>query len=766
MKWSGNYWWLVFCVLCLVGCGSEKESNPEYRSKEEIQIIPQPNYLEINKGYFKINSKTAIVANPKSSSEAKYLKHLIESISNFKIDTFFHNYGPPIEGGKSIKLWIHSDSLKGESYEIKIERDFLHIYAGSNKGLMRGIQTLRQLFVAEFHTQEKRDVWYLPNVTIKDSPKFKHRGLLLDCSRHFYEKEVVKKYIDLLAFYKMNVLHWHLTEDQGWRIAIDKYPKLTEIGAWRTELDGSKYGGFYTKEEIKEIVAYAQERHITVIPEIELPGHSQAAIAAYPHLSCTGEQVDVANDWGVFKEIYCAGNDSVFIFLEDVLTEVMELFPSEYIHIGGDEAPKFRWEHCNKCQKRMKDEGLENTHALQSYFISRIEKFLNKNNRQLIGWDEILEGGLSPNATVQSWRGMEGGITAANAGHNAIMSPTSHAYFDYDLKAIDLEKVYSFDPIPAELAADKHHFIIGGECNLWSEHVPDEASLDSKVFPRLLAMSEVLWSYSKERNYTEFYNRVQYHYPILKNKGVNYGAENLPIQVETILDENQVYITASPGNKDLMVYYKWECDTCKEYDWAHYEIMLDRSGSIVFQAFKNEQEYGDPITQSFENHNAIGKTIQYKSEYNQWYTAGGDSGLVDSRTGSLDFRDGNWQGFWGNDAEIILDLGEVDFDDDAQKISEIALNFFQYNNSWIFFPTKVEFSISSDGKHYESVPTMDNENIQPEQRGKLIETFRTAFERQHLRYIKVKATNIKKVPDWHEAAGSKAWLFMDEIIVR
>lgn len=772
MKWSGKFWWLVFGVWCLVGCGSE----PEYRSKEEIQVIPQPKELFLGKGFIEINQHTVIQSFPEFKNEAEYLKQLIESKSDFEIEIEYQTKLPFKFSYPSIALFQDLTEKNIGNYNLSINDAGVNIFSNSDVGIMNGIQTLRQLFIDDFHSNKKRDSWFLPIVSIQDSPKFKHRGLLLDCSRHFYEKEVVKKYIDLLAFYKMNVLHWHLTEDQGWRIAIDKYPKLTEIGAWRTELNGSKYGGFYTKKEIKEIVAYAQERHITIIPEIELPGHSQAAIAAYPHLSCTGKQVDVANDWGVFKEIYCAGNDSVFIFLEAILTEVMDLFPSEYIHIGGDEAPKFRWEQCTKCQKRMTDEGLENMHALQSYFIARIEKFLNKNGRQLIGWDEILEGGLSPNATVQSWRGMEGGITAANSGHNAIMSPTSHAYFDYDLKAIDLEKVYSFDPIPAELAADKHHFIIGGECNLWSEHIPDEANLDSKVFPRILAMSEVLWSYPEERNYTEFYKRVQHHYPILKSKDVNYGFENIATTITSTIKNGLVTITPKAGNNDLILKSYWQygwyndIDTTINDSNSHHssnkEIALNKSGILHVQAFKNDIVYGEPTIQHFENHNAIGKTIQYKTDYNQWYTAGGDSGLVDSKTGSLDFRDGNWQGFYGNDAELILDLGEIDLNNESQTITEVSINFYQYNNSWIFFPTKVEFYIARDGEQFQNVPTLANENIQPKARGKFIGTFRTGFERDHIRYIKIKATSIGKVPDWHEAAGSDTWLFLDEIIVK
>ena len=561
MKWSGKILCLVFCALFFVGCETpEQPKEGTLKTPLSTNIIPQPKeiieYLPTE--FFALNTFSIIYVDSALLGELSVFQKSLKSIDfseEFEIQLL--NGIPEPKGENKVYIFLNkTEEENDESYQLKISEYDLVLEANSKTGISRGFQSILQLIQLNRETGPNDGSMYLlPCLTLKDSPKFKHRGLLLDCSRHFFEKEVIKKYIDLLAFYKMNVLHWHLTEDQGWRIAIDKYPELTKTGSWRTELDGSKYGGFYTKEDIKEIVAYAKERHVTVIPEIELPGHSQAAIAAYPHLSCTGEQVEVANDWGVFKEIYCAGNDSVFVFLEDVLTEVMELFPSEYIHIGGDEAPKFRWEHCKKCQNRIKENKLKDEHGLQSYFISRIEKFLNKNGRQLIGWDEILEGGLSPNATVQSWRGMEGGITAVKSGHQAIMSPTSHAYFDYDLKSIDLEKVYNFDPIPTGLAKNKQHLIIGGECNMWTEQVPDENNLDSKVFPRILAMSEVLWSYPEKRDYDEFYNRVQYQYPILSAYGVNYGAESNPVKLTASIDSGNVYIQASPGRNDLKIYY-------------------------------------------------------------------------------------------------------------------------------------------------------------------------------------------------------------------
>ncbi|MBU0616882.1 MAG: family 20 glycosylhydrolase, partial [Planctomycetes bacterium] len=360
--------------------------------------------------------------------------------------------------------------------------------------------------------------------------RYRWRGMLLDCGRHFMTKDFVKRYIDLLAYHKMNVLHWHLTEDQGWRIEIKKHPKLTEIGAWRGEGD-ERYGGFYTREDVKEIVEYAKSRYIAVVPEIEMPGHSLGALAAYPELSCTGGPFKVATRWGVHSEVYCAGNDKVFEFLQDVLSEVIELFPSEFIHIGGDECPKERWQACVKCQARIKTEGLKDEHELQSYFIRRIEKFLNSKGRRLIGWDEILDGGLAPNATVQSWRGMRGAIAAATAGHDVISSPTSHCYLDYAqwrapgeptwMGFIDLKTCYSFEPTPTELTPEQAKHVLGLEGNMWTEHAP-QARVDWQVFPRLCALAEVGWSPKGKRDWKDFQKRLKAHYPRLDALGVTY----------------------------------------------------------------------------------------------------------------------------------------------------------------------------------------------------------------------------------------------------
>lgn len=445
--------------------------------------------------------------------------------------------------GKIIVTLTGEDPKLGDQVYYLGARPDLFTIGGTNPSqVFYAIQTLRQILPPETLVDGVPSPLpgglRIPSGRIVDYPRYRWRGMLLDCGRHFMPKELIKRYIDLLAFHKMNVLHWHLTEDQGWRIEIKKYPKLTEIGAWRkaTREDeqprkGDLYGGYYTQEDIREIVAYAQSRFVTVVPEIEMPGHCMAALASYPELSCTGGPFEVMTRWGISPDVYCAGNDETFEFLEGVLTEVMELFPSEYIHIGGDEVIKDRWKACPKCQARMRAEGLKNEEELQSWFIRRIEKFLNAHGRRLIGWDEILEGGLAPNATVQSWRGMEGAIAAARAGHDVIASPTSHCYLDYAqvrlpgeptrMGFIDLRTAYSFEPTPPRLSDEEARHILGLEGNMWTEHAPPER-VDYQVFPRLCALAEVAWSPPEARDWDDFQRRMKVHYRRLDALGVAY----------------------------------------------------------------------------------------------------------------------------------------------------------------------------------------------------------------------------------------------------
>ncbi len=717
---------------------------------QQIAIVPQPNSIELQNGSFEINNQTKIVYEPSTENNAIRLRAYFINELQLNLTLVVASEETDNQDNTIFLTENKNLNLGEEGYTLTISPSNILISSSHKKGSYWAIQSLHQLWLTSANSTS------LPALHIVDAPMFKHRGLLLDCSRHMFPVSTIKKHIDLLSYYKMNVLHWHLTDDQGWRIEIEKYPNLTEIGASRLRKDGKTYSGHYSKNQIKEVVEYAASKNITIIPEIEMPGHAQAAIASYPYLSCTGEQVQVPNDWGVFKEIYCAGNDSVFSFLEDVLTEVMQMFPSTYIHIGGDEVPKYRWENCNKCQKRMADENLENEEQLQSYFIKRIEAFLEKNNRKIIGWDEILEGGISANASVQSWRGMEYGSEAAASKHNVIMSPTSHCYLDYDLSAIDLETVYQFNPIPENLNKSHYKYILGAEVNMWTEHVPTKRILDNKIYPRMIAMAEVLWTQPESKSYDDFYARLQEQYPVLTRMEVDYGLEADPVRVETKCTEEGIFVVLQPGVKNLDLFYSYD-----EADQTKYTspFMLTKSGNLKVVAKKNNQNYGEPFKTKLVHHLASGKPVEYKTMYSKYYPASGKMALTDGQTGAINFRDKNWQAFEKENAEIIINLG------DEIEVKTISATFLQYNNAWIFLPTEIEIYTSLDGENW-TVFGKAQPDVSPQKRGEFTKEFWWGISPYiAARFIRFTAKNIGTVPEWHEAAGSDAWLFLDEIIV-
>jgi hexosaminidase len=500
-----------------------------YAQTPDKSIIPQPVKMELKEGSFNIDNQTQIsVDNSQEMFKlGVFLANAIKTFSNLNIAIVPKSLVKSSQN--TIQIITDLTVQQNEGYKISITPNEIKIIAKNGVGIFYAIQTLTQLLPTE-HSNG----FTISCLEIEDYPRFQWRGMHLDVCRHFFPVEFVKKYIDILAMYKMNTFHWHLTEDQGWRIEIKKYPKLTEVGAWRKETagDGKKHGGFYTQEQIKEVVAYAKERYINVLPEIEMPGHAKAALASYPEYSCTGGPFDVETTFGVFDDIYCAGNEKTFKFLEDILDEVIPLFPYEYIHIGGDEAPKTRWEKCDKCQQRIKAEGLKDEHELQSYFIQRIEKYINSKGKKIIGWDEILEGGLAPNASVMSWRGVEGGIAAAKMKHNAVMSPTDFCYFDYyqaksgEPKAIggflNLEKVYSYEPVPDSLSEEEAKYIIGVQANMWTEYIETPGHVEYMLLPRLCALSETAWSPKGSKNFEDFSKRILHNCEILSSKKINY----------------------------------------------------------------------------------------------------------------------------------------------------------------------------------------------------------------------------------------------------
>ncbi len=521
-------------------------------------LIPAPESVITNEGEFRLTSDTKVLVSDPGDPElvrlAEYLAGPIRSAAGFSLPV-----GRPgdISDG-SIRLTLNSDAAnpdglpdtplaRQESYELSSTPAGIEIRAAAHAGVFYGIQTLRQLLPPGATTGAGPGPgtrWIVPALQIRDAPRFVYRGLHLDVGRHYFAPEFVKRYIDLLASYKLNVFHWHLTEDQGWRLEIERYPRLTEVGSLRRETilernfdpyvgDGIPHGGFYSREEVRDIVAYAAERYVTVIPEIEMPGHSVAALAAYPELACTDGPFEVATVWGVMEDIYCP-HERTFEFLEGVLSEVIELFPSPYIHIGGDEAPKTRWEESEVAQEVMRREGLADEAELQSWFIRRIERFLLAHDRRIIGWDEILEGGLAPEATVMSWRGVAGAIDAARQGHDVVMTPTSHMYFDYyqseDQAAeplaiggfLPLDKVYSFEPVPPDLTEQEARHVLGAQGNLWTEYITTPAQAEYMAFPRALALAEVTWSPKSSRDWEGFMDRLPAQLDRLEALGVNF----------------------------------------------------------------------------------------------------------------------------------------------------------------------------------------------------------------------------------------------------
>lgn len=523
------YLFLSSAILC-AGCNNG--AGPDVK-KNIYAIIPAPLSLIEKAGKFSFSGKTRIILNPLNSQtelSASFLASLVKNVTGYAPEISAGN--KPLNG--SVYFGIDTAIKNPSGYSLMVSGRRIEVRAGSPEGIFYAVQTLRQLMPPDVEITDSGHDKKLsvPACEINDEPRFRYRGMHLDVGRHMFPVETIKKYIDLLALHKMNYFHWHLTEDQGWRIEIKKYPRLTEVGSVRKEtvvghagkkpnvFDGQPYGGFYTQDEVRDIVSYAASRFITVIPEIELPGHSLAALAAYPELSCTGGPFEVGKTWGVFQDVFCAGKEETFTFLEDVLTEVFELFPSEYVHIGGDECPKTRWQKCSLCQKRIKDEGLKDEHELQSYFIRRIEKFALSKGKRIIGWDEILEGGLAPEATVMSWRGVKGGIEAAMQNHDVIMTPNTYAYLDYYQAEpaneplaiggyLPLEKVYSFNPLFDELTEEQNKHILGVQGNVWTEYITTPEHLEYMACPRMFAISEIGWTMPNKKDFEDFLARFE-----------------------------------------------------------------------------------------------------------------------------------------------------------------------------------------------------------------------------------------------------------------
>ena len=764
----------VFLLVLAVGCGEESKT---IFTENDINIVPKPLEMKLNQGAFRFTKDTKLVA-------ANDQTQVFEVLQNKFVSAAGWNLGVVNTAPSSNFVQLSTDvSLPEEAYNLKVTENQVIIYASGHNGFLYGLETIRQLLPVAIESKNvvSNMNWDIPNVEIKDSPRFKWRGFMLDVSRHFFDKDYVMETIDQLALLKMNTLHLHLVDDQGWRIEIKKYPKLTEVGGFRVDQEDkpwnarptpelgkeTTYGGFYTQEDIKEIVAYAESRGITVVPEIEMPAHVMSAIAAYPELSCFQKPIMVPSGgvWPI-TEIYCPGKETTFEFLENVLLEVMELFPSRYIHVGGDEATKTNWEKCTDCKKRIQEEGLENVEELQSYFIRRMERFLSSKGRTLLGWDEILEGGLAPGATVMSWRGVKGGLEASEAGHDVVMTPNSHCYFDYyqgDQDAeplawggnLPLSKVYQFDPVVDGMSEEQAKHVLGGQANLWTEYVPTKAQAEYMTYPRLAALAEAVWSSKDNRNWDDFSNRVSSLFQRYGIMGVNYAKSAYQVTTETSVNTENGVISIALKSEFPQADIRFSLDgsditsASKKYSAP---VDIDRTTNIKAQVFKDGEPVGAIFEKTIKYHKAVGKPVTYINKYHDSYKGAEDLGMVNVVRGSKNFHDGQWQGWLDNDMELVIDL------ESPTQLEKISVGALENQGSGIYFPIQVEVFLSDDGKTFRSAGSVKREYAA--NNGSELKDFVIEIGKQTARYIKVKATNLGTAP-----TGGGSWMFIDEVVV-
>ena len=763
-------------ALACASCTAEKEAN--------YQVIPLPQEVSLTQGNpFKLN-ENVLIAYPENNAllqrNAEFLSEYIQQATNYAPKTKAIAAGEQVKN--AIVLGLDSGIANKEGYVLTTTPEGISINGQTENGVFYGIQTLRKSIPAE----AKGATVLIPAGEIKDEPRFSYRGMHLDVGRHFFPKEFMKKYIDLLALHNMNTFHWHLTDDQGWRIEIKKYPKLTEIGSQRSrtvigrntqEYDNTPYGGFFTQEEAKEIVKYAQERYITVIPEVDLPGHMLAALAAYPEMGCTGGPYEVCPRWGIFEDVLCIGNDQTMQFLEDVMSEIIEIFPSKYVHIGGDEAPRTRWEKCPKCQARIKTEGLkaDKNHTaedrLQSYCMTRIEEFLNSKGRQIIGWDEILEGDVAPNATVMSWRGMEGGIKAAQLGHDVIMTPTSFCYFDYYQTAdtkdeplgiggyVPIEKVYSLEPVPAVLTEEQSKHILGAQANLWTEYIHSSEHVEYMVLPRMAALAEVQWTQPEKKDFKDFTKRLARLMKFYQRDGFNYAKHVFDLKVDFTPDvtKKAVVVTLSTID-DAPIYYTLD-GTEPTTASLKYTEPVSITETADFQAVVIRPEGKSKVVNKKISFNkATYCPIELTFQPSEKYKFGGAITLVDGMKGNDSYATGAWLGFVGGNVEAIIDLGQ------ESEIKQVATNAIVDMSAWIMGSTGLVVSISDDNKEFREVAAKDipaETNIDK----KGVENYEITFDPVKARYVKVVIKRSPALPKGHAGEGKAAYMFIDEIEV-
>lgn len=741
-----------------------------------IHIIPEPAQVSQREGIFKIAPSVKILL---SATDTAFKKLTQEFAAEF-----FKNTGIKlriVEGNATVAdsniVVQQSTGNPKEGYKIDIASKRVIIDASDAAGLFYAFQSLRQLLPVEYYSGRKKEVkWYLPNVSITDFPRFGYRGMHLDVSRHFFSVDYLKKYLDILAFYKINTFHWHLTDSHGWRLEIKQFPKLTSVGAWRADRtdipftiaeptgkdEKASYGGFYTQEEVKELIEYAAERYITIIPEIEMPGHCTAALVAYPEYTCLNNHVPLLIPCGYpgdLKHNFCPGNDSTFVFLQNILDEVMMLFPSEYIHIGGDEVRPASWLGCPRCQKRMKELNLTTAKQLQSYFTKRIDDYITSKNRKLIGWDEIMEAGISQNAAVMSWRGNEGGIAAAKDSHHVVMAPYRFVYFDFyqsspalepdiSYAGLPVDKVYSFDPTPPELTANEAKYIMGGQACLWTENVATPERVDYMLLPRMLALSEVLWTPSANKDYPKFVDKIERQFKMFDQENINYARSMYNVSIDPVFDSAsktvKVTLNSQTAGKYLIRYCTRPTDPdCMDPIYTG-PLELKDDTEIKAGLFNEDSLLGKISEDKISFHKAIGAKV--KEPFKK---------LVDGIHGTIEPYDGRWVFFEDSVVDIVVDLKE------NRPIGYIGFRCLEDMVGNALLPESIKVSVSSNRNNFSEVYSITNNKI-PEQKTRHIVEYKKEGIGKQARYVKFTITASKHINPENSSANT---IFIDELVV-
>ena len=773
---------LFFLTVVLVACTQEITTN------SISNVVPYPNEVQMGEGEF--NAKGAAVTYDAALDEATV--NLINAFAS-KLSTISGTESEVSAGtAEQGFVFVNNPEIAEEAYVLDVKPEVVRVEASALRGFNYAIQTIKQLLPVEIFAAKPapRASWTIQCVTISDAPRYSYRGLHLDEGRHFFGVEAVKRYLDIMEVHKLNKFHWHLTEDQGWRIEIKKYPRLTEVGAVRkgtcikkdfSSHDGVPYGEgmWYTQDQIREIVAYAAAKGIDVIPEIDLPGHMLGALAAYPELGCTGGPYEVWTRWGVSDDVLCAGNETIYGFLEDVLTEVCELFPYEYIHVGGDECPKVRWETCPKCQAKIKElklkdkDGEKAEHFLQSYVISRMEKFLNEKGRKIIGWDEILEGGIAPNATIMSWRGEKGGIEAARQGHDVIMTPNSYYYLDYyqseDIANepfgiggyLPVEKCYSYEPAENDLTPEQKKHILGIQGNMWTEYVATEDHLQYMILPRLAALSECQWCNVETKDWDRFSAAAVRFCKMYEVMGYSYATHIFQVKGDVIANPAEKSVTVTLETQgDAPIRYTLDGSKPGKKSPVYTEpLVLNESCVLTAVAFRDnvEPKY---YTRRFDFHKAVGKNVTFSREVNTRYAQGGAVNLTDGVRATEVHKSIDWVSWRGDAVDLVVDM------ESTEPYSSVSFGMLSHKASRIFLPVKLAIAVSEDGVNYTEVAAQEYEIEPKDAPDDKITEYSFSFPETSARYIKVTGTPVDVLPEWHYNAGARVYIYFDEIIVR